>query len=336
MRTVLVTGATGFAGGHLVEALLAAGGQKVIGLARRASWPDTWKHLTGKVELRACDLTDVTAVETVLVQAAPQQIYHLAGYARVGASFREVEGAWEGNLTATRSLYEAVVRWGERPRILFVGSGLVYGGAVCQAHDEKCLLVPDSPYAASKAAADLASYQYTCHPGLDIVRARPFNHIGPHQQAGFALTDFASQLVAIERGAPAVIETGDLRPARDLTDVRDMVAAYRLLMDSGRTGEAYNIGRGESITMGAVLERLVALSGVQVEVRQRAELVRSTEPAVLAVDPSKLRRQTGWSPRYSLDQTLTDILAHWRNQNSPLPPLPQSERGEKTREGRAP
>jgi GDP-4-dehydro-6-deoxy-D-mannose reductase len=314
-RRILVTGATGFAAGHLIEVLLAAGGCQVVGVARRAEWPATSSHLAGKVELRGCDLADLDAIEAVLRDVQPEQIYHLAGYARVGASFREVEAAWAGNLQATRTLYEAVVRWGGRPRILFVGSGLVYGDAGGRALDERCLLEPDSPYAASKGAADLASYQYTCHPGLDIVRARPFNHIGPRQQAGFALTDFACQLVAIERGAPPVMETGDLRPQRDLTDVRDMVAAYRLLMDRGRTGQAYNIGRGETIGMGAVLERLIALSGVRVEVRQRAELVRSAEPAVLSVDSSRLRRETGWVPRYSLDQTLGDILAHWRSQD---------------------
>jgi GDP-4-dehydro-6-deoxy-D-mannose reductase len=314
-RRILVTGVTGFAGGHLVEALQAAGDCELVGVARRAEWPATWSHLVGKVQLYGCDLVDLDAIEAILQETQPQQIYHLAGYARVGASFREVEAAWDGNLKATRTLYEAVIRWGGRPRILFVGSGLVYGGGAGRALDERCLLEPDTPYAASKAAADLASYQYTCHPGLDIVRARPFNHIGPHQQAGFALTDFACQLVAIERGAPPVMETGDLQPQRDLTDVRDMVAAYQLLMDLGRTGEAYNIGRGETIAMATVLERLVALSGVRVEVRQRAELVRSAEPAILAADPSKLRRETGWTPRYSLDQTLADILTYWRSQS---------------------
>jgi GDP-4-dehydro-6-deoxy-D-mannose reductase len=317
MRVALVTGVTGFAGGHLAEALLAAGRDRVVGLARRAVWPAPWAHLAGRVELRECDLGDGAAVEATLREVRPERIYHLAGYASTGRSFREPEAAWAGNLAATRCLYEAVARWGARPRILFVGSGLIYGSAEPPgaSQDERCLLRPDSPYAASKAAADLASYQYTCHPGLDVVRARPFNHIGPRQQPGFAIADFARQLVDVEAGRRMpILETGNLSPQRDLTDVRDVVAAYVLLMEHGRTGEAYNIGRGQSVSIGAVLERLIALTGRAVQVRQRADLVRSTELAVVRVDAAKLRRETGWAPRFSLEQTLADTLDYWRTQ----------------------
>jgi GDP-4-dehydro-6-deoxy-D-mannose reductase len=241
----------------------------------------------------------------------------LAGYAQVGQSFREPEAAWDGNLTATRRLYEAVARWGGRPRILFAGSGLVYGDGEepGKPQDEGCVLRPTSPYASSKAAADLVSYQYTRNPGLDVVRARPFNHIGPTQSPQFAVAHFAKQLVAIERGVrPAVLETGNLSPQRDLTDVRDTVGAYVLLLEKGRAGEAYNIGCGQSYSMQTVLERLLALAGLSVEVRRRAELVRPTDQAVVRVDAGKLRRTMGWAPRYSLDQTLADTLAYWRGQ----------------------
>jgi GDP-4-dehydro-6-deoxy-D-mannose reductase len=316
-RRVLVTGATGFAGGHLVEALLAAGDSEVAGLGRRGRWPAPSAHLEGRAALYPCDLGDEAAVEAVLRAVRPERIFHLAGYAPVGKSFQEPEEAWAGNLTATRRLYDAVVRWGGRPRILFVGSGMVYGVGETpgQAHHEGCLLRPDSPYAASKAAADLLSYQYTRSPGLDVVRARPFNHFGPRQAPEFAVAHFARQLVEVERGRrPPVLETGNLSPERDLTDVRDTAAAYLLLMERGRTGEAYNVGRGESRTMGEVLARLVALSGVAVQVRPRAELVRATDVPVVRVDASRLRRETGWQPRCSLDQTLTDTLAYWRAQ----------------------
>lgn len=314
-RPVLITGATGFAGGYLAEALLATEGDRIVGLARRAQWPEAWRHLTDRVDLRACDLCDSGHVEALLREVNPGRIFHLAGYAQVGRSFHEPEEAWQGNLTATRALLQACDRWGGRPRVLWVGSGLVYGSgqAPVRGFHEECLLLPDTPYAASKAAADLVAYQCARHPGLVVVRARPFNHIGPRQQPGFALTDFARQLVEIERGdRPPVLETGNLRPLRDLTDVRDTVAAYLLLMERGRSGEAYNIGRGESVAMSTLLERLVALSGRQVEVRQRADLVRSHEPEVLRVDATKLRRETGWAPRFTLDQTLSDTLAYWR------------------------
>jgi GDP-4-dehydro-6-deoxy-D-mannose reductase len=310
----LVTGVTGFAGCFLAEALLARG-EIVVGLSRRGTWPDHWGHLRSRVKLFSCDVCDGPALESVLREVRPTRIYHLAGYSQVGASFREPEAAWVGNLTATRHLCEAVARWGGSPRIVYAGSGLVYGPGqeAGQPLDERAPLLPDSPYAASKAAADLVCYQFTCTHGLDVVRARPFNHIGPYQSEQFAIPSFARQLVAIERGEqPPVLETGSLEAERDLTDVRDTVAAYILLAEHGIRGEAYNIGSGQSWSMEAVLGRLLVLAGVRAEVRQKSDLLRPSDPAVIRVDASKLRRQTGWAPRYSLEQTLADTLEAWR------------------------
>jgi GDP-4-dehydro-6-deoxy-D-mannose reductase len=311
---ILVTGAAGFAGGWLVEALLARGGAEVVGLNRRAAWPPELAHLAGEVPLRACDLCAAAAVEAVLREVQPTHIYHLAGYAQTGRSFDEPDAAWDGNLTATRRLYEAAARWGGRPRFLAVGSGLIYGEAGDgRPQDERCELRLASPYAASKAAADLLGWQVTVRPGLEVVRARPFNHIGPRQSPQFAAPHFAQQVAEAERGArPPVLETGNLSPRRDLTDVRDVVAAYLLLMERGRPGEAYNVGSGEATAMQEVVDRLLALAAVKVEVRRRAELVRPTDQAVVRADASKLRRETGWAPRFTLEQTLADTLEYWR------------------------
>src|SRR5947208_3139630 len=135
MHKVLITGATGFVGGHLAEALLTRGECAVVGLSRRGEWPAEWRHLAGRVALRAADLCAQAAVETVLREEQPDHLYHLGGYANQGQSFREPDAAWAGNLTATRCLYDAIVRWGGRPRILFVSSGMIYGDADT-AHDE--------------------------------------------------------------------------------------------------------------------------------------------------------------------------------------------------------
>ena len=312
MRT-LVTGITGFAGGHLAEALLQSQNTEVFGLSLLPEWPALWAHLQGRVRLTAGDLCDAPLVEAVLRDVQPQHIYHVAGYPHTGRSFKEPDAAWSGNLIATRTLYEAVLRWGGRPRILFVGSGLIYGDPETaeQAYDETCLLRPTSPYAASKAAADLASYQYAHAPGLDIVRARPFNHIGPRQAPQFAVAHFAQQLAVIQRGLqPPVLETGNLTPRRDLTDVRDVVRAYMLLIEQGRTGEAYNIGTGQTFSMQEILDRLVALAGVQVEVRQRSDLVRSQRPRGR---PGRRRQD---SPRGGLDAPV-----HARSNSSRYPGL---------------
>ena len=217
-------------------------------MVRRPVWPEHWRHLADRVSLHGCDLAIRPAVEALLRQIRPDRVYHLAGYARTGQSYQEPDAAWAGNLEATRNLYEAIVHWGGRPRILHVSSGLVYGHphSADALVDETSPLQPASPYAASKAAADLAAFQYSRSPGLAIVRARPFNHTGPRQSAEFAVPNFARQIVAIEQGRqPPRVETGNLDSHRDLTDVRDMVRAYLLLMERGKAGEVYNVGSGD-------------------------------------------------------------------------------------------
>src|SRR5262249_43416713 len=152
-------------------------------------WPAELRHLEGRVVLHRGDLCDGARVEAVLREVQPERIFHLAGYPHVGRSFQEPDAAWQGNLAATRGLYQGVVRWGGRPRILAVGSGQVYGEPDDpeQVLDEGCPLRPSSPYASSKAAADLVGYQFTRSHALDVVRARPFNHVGPRQSPQFAV-----------------------------------------------------------------------------------------------------------------------------------------------------
>lgn len=312
---IMITGITGFVGGHLTEALTAEGGHEIVGLSRQARWAGPWAHLAGSVTLFAAELLDIPAVERIVRDARPDWVFHLAGYANTGKSFREPDACWSDNLAGTRAFYDAVVRSGVRPRVLFVSTGLVYGDAVQpnQFFDETAELRPASPYAASKAAADVLSYQYTRSPGLDIMRVRLFNQIGPRQPADYAVANFARQIAAIEAGKlPPVIETGDLSGFRDFTDVRDMVAAFRLLVERGQTGEAYNAGSGRAWRVGDVLDALVAKAAVRCEVRQRVEPGRQADTAVTRADSGKLRRVAGWSPRLEMDRTLTDILDYWR------------------------
>jgi GDP-4-dehydro-6-deoxy-D-mannose reductase len=316
---VLITGITGFVGGHLVERLVAAGGHALFGVNRQAEWPAGLSHLAGVAEIHAGELADEPRVEALVRQTRPDWVFHLAGYANTGGSFLEPDRCWADNLTATRSLYEAITRSGLRPRILFVSTGLVYGdpdapGGVC---DERTTLKPASPYAASKAAADILSYQYTRSPGLDVVRVRLFNQIGPRQSADYAVANFARQIAAAEAGRqPPVIETGDLSAQRDITDVRDMVAAFPLLLEKGVTGEAYNAGRGETYRIQDLLDRMLGMTRVKVEVRQKVPPGRKADTAVTRADATKLRRATGWEPCIPLDQSLADILDHWRKTTS--------------------
>jgi len=303
---ILVTGATGFVGRHFLD----LGGDKLIGVARNAA-----AHWPADVPLHLLDLNDTDALQDLLRRADPDAIVHLAGYADAGSSFRHAEAAWSGNLTATLSLYRAVERWGGRPRVLFVSSGAVYGSALTARTtcDESTLLCPNSPYGASKAAADLASYQAFCHPGLPIIRVRPFNQIGPGQSNAFSVAAFAEQIARIEAGlAPPIVETGNLDGARDLTDVRDMVRAYRLLLDQGEPGDVYNAGSGAAVSMRSVVDDLIHLSGRSIQVRVRSERLRPQEANAAAVSAARLSAKTGWKPTIPLRQSLLEVLDDWR------------------------
>ena len=316
---VLITGITGFVGGHLVEHLMSLGGHVLAGVSRRGAWPDGLAHLAPHARLYAADLCDPAAAERVVREVRPEWVCHLAGYANTGGSFRDPERAWRENLTATRALYDAVAASGLRPRVLFVSTGLIYGepdapGGVC---DEGTVLKPASPYAASKAAADLLSYQYSRSPGLDVVRVRLFNQIGPRQSADYAVPNFARQIAAAEVGRQVPeVNVGDLSARRDVADVRDIVSTFPLLLEKGVKGEAYNAARGESFLIQSLLDKLVALARVPIRVNQTIEPGRKAETAVARADASKLGAATGWAPRVSLDQSLQGVLDYWRSRQS--------------------
>ncbi len=197
---VLVTGITGFAGQHLAEALLGSEDVELHGLARGNALSSGWERFGDRVALHSCDMTDAETLRELVRSIAPKQIYHLAGYAHAGQSFHESAAAWSGNLTGTLHLLAAVAAAAPSARILFVGSGLIYGepNPPGVQQSEQAVLRPASPYAASKAAADLACFQATKAPGLDVVRARPFNHFGPGQSPQYAVAHFAQQIAAIE------------------------------------------------------------------------------------------------------------------------------------------
>jgi GDP-4-dehydro-6-deoxy-D-mannose reductase len=315
---VLVTGISGFAGRHLAHALLRDGDIELHGLCRNAEQPSDSQTIAERVVFHPCDLTQEDQTQEVIRIVSPMQIYHLAGFAHAGQSFTQVAAAWAGNLTATLNLLSAMATTAPRARMLFVGSGLIYGDPdPKEVHQsELSVLQPASPYAASKAAADLACFQATRSPGLDIVRARPFNHVGPGQSPEYAIAHFAKQIAEIETGNRApVLETGSLEAQRDLTDVRDMVSAYLALMKQGRKGEAYNIGTGSACSMQSIVDALCSLAKVTVQVRRKDSLLRPNDTPIIVANASKIRSETGWSPAFTLRQTLADTLDYWRQRS---------------------
>lgn len=311
---ILITGITGFIGGHLAEAMLQEQGHTIVGISRQAVWPAALAHLQGRCTLVSADLLDQKTCLPVIADLKPDWVFHLAGFASPNKSFEKPDQCWQDNVQATRLLYDAIAQSGVRPRILFTSTSQVYGEPAVsnQPVDEYAVLKPTSPYAASKAAADLMSFQYSVRPKLDVMRVRLFTQIGPRQSTDYFSARFAQQIAAIEQGKQKpVIETGDLSGYRDLTDIRDVVRAFRLLMNYGQSGEVYNAGHGETWQVRDVLNQLRQLASVHFDVVSKNDN-RPVETMITRANPAKLQHATGWKPNISLAQTLKDVLDYWR------------------------
>jgi len=293
---VVVTGATGFVGGHLLAALRAAGHEPVA-LGGPHDPPPAI----------AVDLLDSAAVRDVVAGAAPDAIVHLAGQAFVPLSVVDPLGTLAVNATGTAHVLEAARA--VRARVLVVSSAEVYGiqRAERMPLDETAVLRPGNAYAASKVAAETYALAWHRSYGLDVVVARPFNHIGPGQDERFVVASFARQLADIAGGAPPLLRVGNLEAQRDFLDVRDVAAAYVLLLANGRAGEVYNICSGRPVAIREVLRQLITIARVPVEIRDDPERMRSSDLPILSGDATKLRAETGWEPQYSLAASLRDI-----------------------------
>jgi GDP-4-dehydro-6-deoxy-D-mannose reductase len=309
MPPTVITGATGFAGGHLLDRLAARA--EIVAWHRpgkpapRQSRDLTWQPV---------DILDREAVSRAIADVRPSRIYHVAGAPRVDTAPDGIVPQLRTNVMGTHHLLEAVRRLDLPCRMLVVSSGLVYHPRDSPlSEDAAC--IPANPYGVSKLAQDQHSLNAWKDDGMDVVVARPFTHIGPRQDPAFSISSFARQIALIEAGgATSPIRVGNLDPRRDLTDVRDVVAAYEQLMENGAAGRPYNVCSGVPLRIGDVLEQLIALSTVPVEVVVDPERLRSADPAALIGDPSRIQREIGWRPRLSLADTLRDTLDWWRQE----------------------
>jgi GDP-4-dehydro-6-deoxy-D-mannose reductase len=258
---------------------------------------------------------DAAAMQRVIGESRPEIIYHLAAQSAVPQSWEDPAGTIINNLVGEINLLEAVRHAGIEPVIVVAVSSEVYGLVSAEANpvNEDVPFRPLSPYAVSKAAQDLLSYQYAAGRGMRVIRMRTFNHLGPGQSDRFAIPSFARQVAEIEAGQrPPLLETGDLSAERDFTDVRDIVRAYALAADRCRPGEAYNVGSGVGRRIGDLLRMLIAQSRVPVEVRQDPARLRPADVPRMVCDATRFRNATGWAPTISLEQSLHDVLQDWR------------------------
>lgn len=303
--TALVTGGTGFLGRHLSEAL-ARSGLRVIATHFGTGGAE---HHPG--EVRSVDVRDPSAVRALVEEIRPSTIYHLAGQAYIQRSWEDPLETYATNLGGTLHVLEAARRVEPAPRVVFAGSGTEYGQPETIPTPEEAPLRPTSPYAASKAAADLACFQYHANYGLPIFRLRIFGTTGPGKR-GDAANDFAEQLAKLRPGDHGVVRVGRLDRRRDLTDVRDAVRAMIVIAESGEPGTAYNVGSGHAVSVREVLDGLIRISGAHVSIIEEPARLRLVDEPVHLGDNRRLVG-LGWSPRVSFDETLASLLDHWRS-----------------------
>jgi GDP-4-dehydro-6-deoxy-D-mannose reductase len=291
---VLVTGSSGFVGGWMTRHLDDLGDEIV-------TFPDD------------LDLRDRSGVMEAVTGAAADAVCHLAAQASVAASWDDAGETFGVNAAGVVNLLEAAVACRSRPRVLLVSSAEVYG--TVRPEDlplgEDHPFAPVSPYAASKAAAELVGLQAWLGRKLEVVRARPFNHTGPGQRPDFVVAALARQVAEARAAGLPDLLVGNTDVRRDICDVRDVVRAYRLLLERGEPGAVYNVCRGRSLAIAELIERLLRIEGLDLPVRVDPARVRAVDLPDLRGDPARIHAATGWVPEIDIDRTLADVLASW-------------------------
>jgi len=316
----LITGITGFAGSHLAEFVLANHPDvEVYGIMRWRSRTENIEGIQQRVQLIECDLRDATSVKTLLGQVRPDKIFHLAAQSYVPSSWNAPAESLTTNVLGQLNIFEAVRELDIEPWIQIACSSEEYG----LVHEDELPiketnpLRPLSPYAVSKVGQDYLGYQYHMSFGMNVVRTRGFNHDGPRRGDVFVSSNFAKQLIEVEKGKrPAVLYVGNLEARRDFTDVRDIVRGYWLSLERCEAGEVYNLCSGKAYSIQEVLDRLIEISGVNVKIEEDPARLRPSDVPVLLGDYSKFNKATGWVPEIPYDTTLADMLSYWREKIS--------------------
>ena len=310
---ILITGGTGFLGSFIAEQCIVRGDQVWStlfegGFGKQQELPGAAKIL--------CDVTVREELLTAITESDPELIFHFAAQTFIGESWADPQLTLRTNSLGTLNLLEILRARGSRATVVVACSSAEYGEIAGRGRpvEETDPLLPVSPYGLSKLDQDMLSYLYSRTHGLRVIRARIFNTIGPRKQGDF-LADFCQQIAAIEAGkVEPLLRTGELNSRRDLSDVRDTVAALDLLSARGVSGEVYNICSGQTVRIGDVVKLLLEVAGCDIEHEVEAGRLRPFEESIIWGDNRKLVACTGWSPRISLRQTVKDTLDYWREQ----------------------
>jgi GDP-4-dehydro-6-deoxy-D-mannose reductase len=312
--STLVTGAAGFAGSHLLDLLVRTDAKEphqIVAWHRPGEGRDPGPTYDGEVRWTAVHVLDRAGVRNAIEQVRPSVVYHCAGAAHVGQAWDRNEMTFATNVRGTDNVLDALARLDQPVCLLIPSSALVYAAADRPLREDDPL-VPSSPYGLSKLAQEMLAR----HSGkrVTVTLARAFNHIGPRQDPHFAASGFARRIADIERGRwePA-IHVGNLEARRDLTDVRDTIRAYKMILDHGSHGEPFNVCSGTAISIRDLLDKLIARARVPVRVEVDPARYRPNDTPVIIGDASRIRTTLGWTPQFDLDRTLDNILEYWRN-----------------------
>jgi len=314
MKVSLITGASGFAGGHLTRLLL-HNNHDVFATYQNDVDKSTVDSDLSEAKWKELNLFDKVSLIKLLKESKPDCIFHLSGQSNVPLSWEYPIETYNVNFFGTMNLLDAIIESGIDPKILVICSGDEYGNVPVtrQPIKEEEPLKPINPYAVSKVCQDMVAYQYFISKNLKIIRVRPFPHIGMGQRPIFATPNFARQIALIESGKmEPVIKVGNLKAVRDYTDVRDIAKAYLLAIEKCDIGEVYNISSSRGVVINDVLDKLISMSKKDVKIQIDQTLLRPVDIPYLVGDCSKFKNKTGWTPQIKLEETLQDLLDFWR------------------------
>jgi GDPmannose 4,6-dehydratase/GDP-4-dehydro-6-deoxy-D-mannose reductase len=318
IRRALITGVGGSGGSYLADYIV--DNHPKIELHGISRWHSTstdtnLRHASSRIVMHECDLTDFSSVLSVLKAAKPDAIFHIASHANVRASFITPLSVMNNNIMGTANLLEAVRAAGLNPVIQLCSTSEVYGQVDPKnvPIKETCPLNPSSPYAISKVTQDLMGYTYFRSYGMKIIRTRMFAYINPRRLDLFA-TSFAMQVARIEAGLQKILLHGNLNSVRTIIDVRDAMESYWVAMSKCKFGEAYNIGGAKVIKVGDFLELLKKYARCKIPSRPDPKLFRPADVTLQIPDTSKFRRQTGWKPKYTFEESVKFLLEQCRKE----------------------
>lgn len=310
MKRILIIGAAGFVGNHLIDYIL----------SEKKDWRITATKMPKEIINKDIETIDLNILEyeqitDVLNRVRPDYIFHLAAQSSVALSWKNPQLTIDINIKGAVNVLDAIRSLDYKPRLLMIGSGEEYG----HVRPEEVPIIEDNNtrpgniYAATKAAQNMISKIYADGYKMDIMSTRSFNHTGPNQAPMFVVADFCKQVADIEKGSQEpVINVGNLSARRDFTDVRDVVRAYCLLMEKGRSGETYNVGSGHALEIRQILDTIVSMSDREIAVNVDPKKLRPVDVPIIEADITKIKNDTGWEPQISIEQTIRETLDYYR------------------------